>query len=124
MTVEKILPLFEYAKRFEDFSTYEDFDSYFIHCIHTCGFKKADIAKSMGLSDSGLSLRMNQAGYDGPRFSTHHIQAYIDLTGDPRPWQYLKWRQEKTSIPKETTLKEMFSHIEAEIKKLNRLLAK
>lgn len=120
---EKILPVFEYMKKFEDnFETYDGFDGYFIHCIHTCGFRKADIAREMGLSESGLSLRMNQVGYEGPRFNTYHIQAYLDLTGDSRPWQYLKWRQERTFVPKESTIKEMILHLNDEMKRLNNLL--
>jgi hypothetical protein len=121
-TSEKVLPLFEYAKKFEDFDTYEDFDSYFIQCIHTCGIKKSDIAKAMNLSESGLSLRMNMVGLEGPRFNTNHIQAYIDFTGDSRPWQYLKWRQERTVISREVTVRQMIGHLTSEIKRLSSLL--
>jgi hypothetical protein len=65
---------------------------------------------------------MNQAGYDGPRFNTHQIQTYIDLTGDSRPWQYLKWRQERSTVPKETTVKEMINHLNSEVEKLKHFL--
>jgi hypothetical protein len=121
---EKKLPLFEYAKGFEDFETYSDFDSYLIYCIHTSGFPKKDIAHAMLLSDSGLSIRMSQSSPEAPRFNVNHLQAYIEITGDPRPWQYLKWRTERASIPKEKTVMEMVNHLNVEMKRLNNLLEK
>jgi hypothetical protein len=76
----------------------------------------------MLLSEAGFSIRMNQIDPETPRFNTNQIERYINRYKDPRPWQYLKWRQERSAIPKEAIIKEMMNHLNFEMKKLNGLL--
>ena len=76
----------------EDFSTYGDFQAFFIFCIHTCGFSKKDIAHALDLSPSGLSIRMSEANTgDLPRFNLNHIQKYMMMTKDRRVRRYIDW---------------------------------
>ena len=100
------LPLFEYASRFEDFSTFEDFDHYFTYCLQTSGIKMHIIAGWMNLSDTALSIRLNQIDPEQPRFNVKHVALYVGRSGDKRPSQYLRWQADQAQMASQDILKE------------------
>mgnify|MGYP001194393555 CR=1 FL=1 len=106
-----LLPLFEYARQFEDFSAFEDFDHYFIHCLQTSGFKMHIIAEWMHLSGTGLSIRMNHVDPEQPRFNTRHIDSYISNSGDSRPNQYLEWRAKQAKMNSQDVLRDRLTRL-------------
>ncbi len=116
------LPLFEYAKRFEDFAAFEDFDQYFAYCIQTSGFKMHAIAEWMRLSQTALSIRLNLTDPEQPRFNSRHIDAYIKSSGDSRPAQYLEWRAKQAQFLSQDLLKERITRILPHIEDLRKLL--
>lgn len=119
------LPLFEYAKRFENFESYGDFDEYFIHCVSTCGIPSKTLAPMMDLSPSGISARMSIVPQlNSPRFSGKQIGLYILGTRDPRPHQYLAWLHEKSIKTDREKLEEDIEHLRPFFPALKEMIAR
>lgn len=110
-TKKQDFPLFEYAQRFDNFPSFDNFDHYFAHCIQTSGFKMRDIAGWMHLSDTALSIRLNQIDPTQPRFNSTHIDFYIIHSGDPRPAQYLEWRSKQAEKVNQGTVIEKLARL-------------
>ena len=119
---DSMLPLFEYAKHYEDFETFESYDHFFVHCLHTSGYRMSTIARWMGLSETGLSIRMNLTNPEGqPRFTGIHQDLYVSSSGDPRPGRYLLWRAEKAKQSSDEIVKEKVVKLIPHIREIREL---
>lgn len=114
------LPLFEYARHYENFNAFDDGNHYFVHCLQTSGFEMKEIAQWMGLSTTGLSHRMDLVDPD-KQFTLRQRHAYIVNSGDPRPGKYDDWLAGQAQKTKSQTLQDKLIRILPHVSDLRQL---
>jgi len=82
-----------------NFDSFEDFEEFFIYCIHTnpLSHSKKEIGFQLGFtSPSALSLRLNQVDNGNmPRFNARDIWRYLMVYKDERIPAFLMYRLKK-----------------------------
>ncbi len=114
----------------DDFDSYEDFESYFIHCINTINqylgtkYPKKEIAYRLGFtSPSALSLRLNSVDMGNlPRLNLKHLWLYLNVFKDFRPVNFLLHHQRKVSQNDEDRLVDELAKLGKEINRIQNKL--
>lgn len=106
----------------DDFDSYEDFEEYLIHCIHTSGYPKKEIAHHLGYKQAAFSLRLNQIDTGNfPRFNVKDLALYMGYFKDFRPIRYLEYMEKKMMKKQGNGLAERLAKIGKELSEVYRI---